>query len=96
MKTKNASPRMTGEVAIFGRMIQAENGSLDRGLARYLLTLGFPKPDQQRMNDLASRNQEGLLNSNEQEELQNYVRSGHLLALLQSKARKSLKRRRAS
>jgi hypothetical protein len=96
MKSKNASPRMTSEVAIFGRMIQAENGNLEPGLARYLLTLGFPHSDQKRMNDLASKNQDGLLKSDEKEELQSYVRSGHLLALLQSKARKSLKRRRAS
>jgi len=96
MKVQRASTSVTSEVAIFGRMIQAEDGNLEPNLARYLLTLGFPTPDQQRMNDLASRNQAGRLNSNEQDELQNYVRSGHLLALLQSKARKSLKRRRAS
>ena len=46
------------------------------------------------MRDLAERNQEGSLSSEEQEELQNYVKAGHLLALLHSKARKSLKHRR--
>jgi hypothetical protein len=81
---------------MFGRLIQSEKGDLDERLARYVLTLGFQKPDRDRMTDLAMQNQDGKLSSQEREELQTYVRSGHLLALLQSKARKSLKRRRAS
>jgi hypothetical protein len=85
----------TSEIAIFGRLIQAEQGDLVPSLARYLLTLGFPSADQQRMTDLATRNQAGALSADESLELDNYVRSGHLLALLHSKARKSLKRRRA-
>ena len=48
------------------------------------------------MTELAERNQGGDLSAEEREELDSYVRSGHLLALLHSKARKSLKRRRAS
>ena len=40
---------------------------------------------------LAERNQEGALAAEEREELQNYVKAGHLLALLHSKARRSLK-----
>jgi hypothetical protein len=86
----------TSEIAIFGRLIQSERGDLDPGLARYLLTLGFPTADQERTNDLAARNQEGALSTEESVELDNYVRTGHLLALLHSKARRSLKRRRAS
>jgi hypothetical protein len=96
MKMKTAQPSSTSEIAMFGRLIQAEDGNLDPRLARYLLTLGFPESDQERMSELATRNQQGLLTAEEVEELQNYIRSGHLLALLHSKARKSLKQRRAS
>jgi hypothetical protein len=96
MKNQTGKPGATSEIAMFGRLIAAEDGNLDHDLARYVLTLGFSQADQDRMNKLAARNQEGSLSAIEREELQNYVRSGHLLALLHSKARKSLKRRRAS
>jgi hypothetical protein len=96
MKTRAANPSAASEIAMFGRLIQSDKGDLDERLARYVLTLGFAKADQDRMSDLATRNQDGALSSDERDELQSYVRSGHLLALLQSKARKSLKRRRAS
>lgn len=48
------------------------------------------------MLELAARNQEGALSPEETEELGNFVKAGHLLALLHSKARKSLKRRKVS
>jgi hypothetical protein len=87
---------LTGEIAIFGRIIQSDKGDLAPGLAKYILTLGFSEADQRRMSDLAERNQDGRLNDDEPVELASYVRASHLLALMQSKARKSLKRRRAS
>jgi hypothetical protein len=86
----------TSEIAIFGRLIRSDDGDLARELARYLLTLGFEEEDQARMRDLAARNQEGALSPDERDELQNYVKAGHLLAMLHSKARKSLKKRKVS
>ncbi len=80
----------TSEIAIFARLIKAEKGNLPRTLARYLLTLGFDQEDQDRMSDLAERNQEGALEPDEVEALRNYVKAGHMLALLHSKARRSL------
>jgi len=96
MTARNIQLNSSSEIAIFGRLIESERGDLDAGLARYILTLGFPAADQSRMSDLAVRNQDGTLTAEEVVELDNYVRSGHLLALLHSKARKLLKRRRAS
>ena len=84
MKTQIDKPHSTSEIAMFGRLIQAEDGNLAHDLARYVLTLGFSQADQDRMNGLAVRNQDGLLSAIEREELQNYVRSGHRLALLHS------------
>jgi len=43
------------------------------------------------MRELAEKNQQGVSSSEEQEELQNYVVVGHMLAVLNSKARRSLK-----
>ena len=48
------------------------------------------------MSDLADRNQDGNLASEEQDELLNYVKAAHMLALLQSKARRSLQKRKRS
>ena len=62
-------------------------------LARYVLTLGFDADDQNRMRDLAARNQDGRLSADELEELQSFVKAGHFLALLHSRARKALKTR---
>jgi hypothetical protein len=93
--TPSAKAR-TSEAAIFGRLLDNAQGEMSAALARYVLKLGFGAGDQARMRDLAARNQEGSLSSEEHEELMNYVRAGHLLALLHSKARKSLKAKRAS
>jgi hypothetical protein len=85
----------TSEIAIFARLINADEGNLNPGLARYLLTLGFDADDQARMRVLAARNQEGNLALEEHEELLRYVK-GHMLALLHSKARRSLKAAKGS
>jgi hypothetical protein len=86
----------TSEIAIFARLIKADEGNLSRGLARYILTLGFDEDDQARMTDLAARNQEGNLTSEKREELLNYVKAGHMFAFLQSNARRSLQARERS
>ncbi len=80
----------TSEIAIFARLLKADEGNMRRDLARYILTLGFDEDDQSRMRDLAERNQEGTLSDKEETELRHYVKAGHLLALLHSKARRSL------
>lgn len=83
----------TSDLAVFARIIAAQNGDLPPDLARYLLSLDFPEDDKERMRALAERNQAGDLSPVERDELGGYVKAGHLLALLQSKARKSLKRK---
>jgi hypothetical protein len=92
MATGQAVKRDTSsELAIFARLIRADGSDLSRELARYILTLGFDDEDQKKMTELAERNQEGLLSGDEKAELENFVKAGHLLALLHSKARKALK-----
>ena len=79
--------------AIFARLWEPENGELPKTLARHILKLRFSKQDQARMHELAERNQEGRISAGELEELDSYVAVGDLLALLQSRARRTLKTR---
>jgi hypothetical protein len=96
MTTVHTARAKTSEAAIFGRLLSNAKGEMSPSLARYVLTLGFGDEDQARMRDLAARNQDGTLSAEEQEELRSYVKAGHLLALLHSKARKALKKRKVS
>ena len=86
----------SSEAAIFGRLLCNGNNEMSPGLAQYVLTLGFGSEDQARMADLASRNQGGALSPGERDELMSYIKAGHLLALLHSQARRSLKRQAIS
>lgn len=86
---------VASELGIFARVIRADCGDLSRRLARFILTLGFESQDQARMEDLAGRNQQGRLSAHEKIELMNFIKASHLLALLHSKARQSLKRKKA-
>jgi S-adenosylmethionine:tRNA-ribosyltransferase-isomerase (queuine synthetase) len=81
----------TSQAAIFLRLWETEDGKLPRTLARIILKLGFPKYDKARMHELALKNQEGQITPSELEELDNYIKAGDLLAILQSKARSALK-----
>jgi hypothetical protein len=85
----------TSEVAIFSRVLEPNRATLSVAAARALLALGFPPADQDRMRELSAKAREGTLTTAEQIEINNYERVGHLLSLMKSKARRSLKSRRA-
>ena len=59
-------------------------------LARHVLARRFSEEDAARMHSLAEKNREGALSAAEREELDAYVKVGDLLAILQSRARKTL------
>ena len=82
--------RRNSAAAIFARVW--EGGALTAPVARHVLKLGFSPDDKSRMRELAERNREGTLTDAEREELDDFVKVGDLLAILQSKARKLLKR----
>jgi hypothetical protein len=71
-------------------VIEPEKNSLGREAAEYLLTITFPESDLDRMNELAGKARAGTLNEVEREELAGYNHVSHLVALMHSKARKSL------
>ena len=80
------------EAAILARLIQIEQGELPRGAAEYLLSIRFGDRDIARMNELSELAREGKLTSVEQTELDSYIHVGNLLAVMQSKGRRALRR----
>jgi hypothetical protein len=82
------------DVAILDRLIRPERDDLSAAGARDLLRIDFEPGDRERMRQLALKAQDGALTAAEQSEITEYERVGHLLALLHSKARQALKKRR--
>ena len=82
----------TSEAAIFGRILQPEQATLDAAAARAILALDFDHADKDRMRDLMAKARLGELTTDETIEIENYERVGHMLSLMKSKARLSLKR----
>lgn len=80
------------EAAILKRVIAPDSGGMPIEAARQILNLGFDEADHVRMGELSEKAQEGKLSQEEREELEGYINVSHLIALLQSKARTSLKR----
>jgi hypothetical protein len=89
--SKVRPPSDTSEAAIFARLWEGRSGGLTVPLARHIVKLRFVEADVARINELARRNQDGRLTPAELSELDNFVRVGDLLAILQSKARKRLR-----
>lgn len=78
--------------AIMERLIDPDNADLTPEAARSILRLDFPKRDHKRMASLSAKASAGTLTERDRAELEDYLRVADLLALLQSKARKSLKK----
>jgi hypothetical protein len=83
---------VVSEAASFARIWDAAEASLTPELARHVLRLRCSDQDLARMHELARQNQEGQLSDDEREELDNFIKVGDLLAILQSKARMVLNR----
>ncbi|HEY8749683.1 MAG TPA: hypothetical protein VIM11_16990 [Tepidisphaeraceae bacterium] len=78
------------EAAIWERLIEADRPDLVSEAAQFLLRLDFREADHERMAELSEKSNDGTLSDDERTELQNYVHVGNFLALMQSKARRSL------
>lgn len=83
----------TSELAILTRVLEPEKPSFSSAAARAILDLHFHEADKIRMHELSVKAQEGGLSRREQAELDNFERVGHVINLMQSKARRSLKGR---
>lgn len=83
-------PQSLTEADIFARIVHPQVGNLPPEVSRLLLDLRFEAEDMTRMNELAEKNNRGLLEENEREEMEKYLRVGNFLNLLHAKARQSL------
>ena len=82
------------EAEIRARLMQAQKGELSPEVAEYLLSFGFGETDRSRMSELAEKSEGGSLTSEEEEEFDSYLHVGNLLAVMQSKARLALQKKR--
>jgi hypothetical protein len=93
MKTGTETAGDAAGVTILGRLLFNGQSAFTPELARYLLGLHFSDEENTKMHDLAVKNQEGRISSEELQELDGYIMAGDLLAILQSKARMTLKKK---
>jgi hypothetical protein len=82
------------EVAILNRLLRPEEPTFSPEGAQDILSLGFPESDKARMRELSAKARAGTLTAEEDAEAGRYELLGHLLGIMQSKARQSLKGRR--
>ena len=89
MNTCIAEPNT--ESAILARLITARKDDLSPEAARYLLSFEFGDADAARVNELSELARQGALTPVEEAELDGYLRVGDLIAIMQSRARLSLR-----
>jgi hypothetical protein len=77
-------------VPIWSRLLASADGPIPPEMAHFLLGLRFPEVDQARLAVLTAKAQAGTLTPDERAENEEYLRAGHLLALLKSRARLAL------
>jgi hypothetical protein len=82
------------EAALFGRILEGATKELTPEVARYLLAIDFTQEDRDRMRLLSEKARAGTLTKAEREEINGYEVVGHLVSILQSRARRSQKRAR--
>jgi hypothetical protein len=78
--------------ALLEHVIEPKRGSLPPELARHILTWDFPREDHARYEQLSEKAQEWTLSEDERMELDDFLNVSDFLAIIQTKARTSLKR----
>jgi hypothetical protein len=81
----------TSEVSILNRILRPGAATFSPEAARDILALDFDDVDKARMRELSARARAGTLTAEEDAEAGKYELIGHLLNIMQSKARRSLK-----
>jgi hypothetical protein len=80
------------DTAILTRVIAPDETLLSKTLAEEILRWDFTSDDGRRMAELSAKARAGSLSADEETEIDSYVRVGHIVNLLQAKARLMLKR----
>jgi hypothetical protein len=88
-----ASHAGNSEVAILNRMLRSQAPMISPEAARDILGWDFDQSDKDRMRQLSAKARAGTLTAEEDAEAGRYELLGHLLNIIQSKARRSLGRR---
>jgi hypothetical protein len=83
---------MSGAMKIFERAIVRPSFGMSTDLAEHVLSLDFPPEDHVRYSELNEKAELGTLSKEEEVELDDYLDANDLLAILQAKARATLKR----
>jgi hypothetical protein len=81
------------EVSILNRILRPNAPTFSPEAARDILALDFDRTDKDRMRQLSTKARAGTLTAQEDAEAGRYELLGHLLNIMQSKARRSLKSR---
>jgi hypothetical protein len=81
----------TTDAAIIGRIGKPDRSDFSPETAREILSIQLSAEDQEHMQELSLKVQEGKLTPTEQSEVESYRRIGYWLGILWSKARLSLK-----
>jgi hypothetical protein len=87
----NSQLAQNSEAGILARLIQTKQEALSQDAAKYLLSLNFDERDISRMDELSELARLGALSAAEAAELDSYIHVSNLLAVMQSKARQSLR-----
>jgi hypothetical protein len=82
----------TFDTAILARAISPERRPLQREIAQEILEWDFPPEDKKRMAELSAKARAGELSADEEAQIDSYVRVGHIINLMQAKARLAIKR----
>jgi hypothetical protein len=78
------------EVTILARFLTNYDRPLSKSVARHILGLSISDGDKARMHDLVVRNQNDELTPAEKKEMHDFGIAGDILAILKSKARRTL------
>ena len=81
------------EAEIFSRIFEPDVPNLSPEAAQSIVQLDFKPEDRARMNVLSAKARAGKLSRREDRELEDFIQVGHILAIMQSKARRSLRKR---
>ena len=75
------------DTAILSRLFDAAPADFSAEFARYVANLYFDSDDRERIHELSQKARDGELDESEQVEIDSYERVGHVLNILQAKAR---------
>ena len=75
---------------IVARLIEANGTPLSEELARYILGFDFTEAERARINELCAKSRVGKLTDEEDAELEQFIRAGDFISLMQAKAHEAL------